>query len=75
VRVLVSPGGPDDATLTAAMRGASVASAVVRPASIDMEAVFAYLAEGAGEGAHAGDSRATSTDASTDERAAGGERS
>ena len=68
VRMLVSPGGPDDAALTAAMREASVASAVVRPASIDMETVFAYLAEGA----DAGDSQATSTD---DGRAAGGERS
>ena len=45
VRVLSAPGGPDADSLLGHVRAAGVAVTEARPAEIDMEAAFAYLAE------------------------------
>ena len=45
VRVLSAPGGPDADGLLDAVRGAGVDADSVRPAVVDMEAAFTYLAE------------------------------
>ena len=49
VRVLSAPGGPGADELLGDLRTASVPAAQVRPADVDMEAAFAFLAEEAGE--------------------------
>ena len=49
VRVLAAPDGPDLAEMTARLRSAGIEDASVRPARVDMEAAFAFLAEQGGE--------------------------
>jgi len=49
VRVLSAPHGPDADALLGTVRAAGVAASEVRPAHVDMEAAFAFLAEQRGE--------------------------
>jgi ABC-2 type transport system ATP-binding protein len=49
VRVLSAPGGPGADQLLGELRAAGVPATEVRPADVDMEAAFAFLAEQAGE--------------------------
>ena len=51
VRVLSAPGGPDADGLLGSMREAGLQADAVRPAAVDMEAAFAFLAEQAGDAA------------------------
>ena len=48
VRVLSAPGGPDAQGLLGAVREAGIEADAVRPAVVDMEAAFTYLAEDEG---------------------------
>ncbi len=49
VRVLSAPGGPGADSLLDGARAAGVAVSEARPADVDMEAAFAYLAEQGGD--------------------------